>query len=40
LGDDDKEPYLYDHDVADMTGDDEITVTDAMNLVNVILNRF
>ena len=40
LGDDDKEPYLYDHDVADMTGDDEISVTDAMNLVNVILNFF
>ena len=39
LGKDDTEPYTYDHEAAELDGNDGITVGDLTVLVNIILNQ-
>lgn len=36
LGEDDTEPYLYDHERADVNGDGSITIADITALINII----
>ena len=39
LGYDSVEPFLYDHDAADMNSDGQISVSDVTSLVNIILTN-
>ena len=36
LGEDNMEPYLYDHECADVNGDGDITIADITALINIL----